>query len=508
MPPRAAAGEAKQGVVISLVLFVILSIILAVTAYYGFADKAILADKEKEAVQKMTAMQKSRDWEQFEAMLFRVYAGHPGKNDLTDLAKLRADFDGGSVGQGEADRTDIANVVAQLDKRLGWDAAQRKPVRTYSDALGAAEAEVAKMTQDRDRTQQLMKQRDDDHNQTQAAKDDQIKRLQDQLTAAQKANLDLQQAKSAEYLDLLATKAKLDEQVENLTRQIAQLTDDKNREVQKLQGDLADFDMKYKRLESKQPDPNILEYAKPQGRIERLDPSGKLAYINLGSADNVRPQLTFSIIGTEPGGKPKRQRKGSLEIARVLGAHSSMATITQVDNPGRDPVVTGDVLFNPVWSPSLREHVAVAGLIDLNGDGRDDTAEFVRDLERQNVVVDAYLDLKDLSVKGPGLSFKTTYLVIGEVPEFGSETNILKEGDIRFERVREIHNKVTDMRTQAVRLGTTVVPLRRFMALMGFKLPTGGLGNMPADFNLYRIKPATPAQNGTKPPEPGIPQER
>ena len=47
----------------------------------------------------------------------------------------------------------------------------------------------------------------------------------------------------------------------------------------------------------------------------------------------------------------------------------------------------------------MREHVAIIGLIDLMGDGKDNTAELVRNLTRQGIIVDAYLDLKDKTLK-------------------------------------------------------------------------------------------------------------
>ena len=38
-------------------------------------------------------------------------------------------------------------------------------------------------------------------------------------------------------------------------------------------------------------------------------------------------------------------------------------------------------------------------------------------LQRMGVVVDAYLDEKDNTIKGPGMTLNTTYLIIGDTPE-------------------------------------------------------------------------------------------
>src|SRR5207247_11232847 len=90
-------------------------------------------------------------------------------------------------------------------------------------------------------------------------------------------------------------------------------------------------------------------------------------------------------------------------------------TTTDIADPQTNPVLTGDLRFNPAWSPNLKEHVAIAGLIDLTGDGSDSSAEFMRDLEKQNIAIDYFLDLKSMTAKGQ-MTFRTGYLIVGETP--------------------------------------------------------------------------------------------
>ena len=79
-------------------------------------------------------------------------------------------------------------------------------------------------------------------------------------------------------------------------------------------------------------------------------------------------------------------------------------------------------------STGEQEHVAFAGIIDLDGDGRPDNEEFVRILERNNLMVDAYLDLKTGEIEaGEGSTFRTKFLIIGsDAPLVGNV-----EGDDR-----------------------------------------------------------------------------
>src|SRR5262249_19422845 len=159
---------------------------------------------------------------------------------------------------------------------------------------------------------------------------------------------------------------------------------------------------------------SILDYDQPKGMIHSIDRAGEMPFINLGSADNARPGLTFSVYGINAEGKPishevtdrqgkpavgtdakpLREGKATVEVVSVLSDHVSQARITSWRDRERDPVLKGDLLFNPAWSPNMRQHVAIAGTVDLTGEGHDDLQELIRTLERQNVIVDAYLDTK------------------------------------------------------------------------------------------------------------------
>src|SRR5579884_3139045 len=156
-------------------------------------------------------------------------------------------------------------------------------------------------------------------------------------------------------------------------------------------------------------------------KIVKLLPDGQTAYINLGQADNVTPQLTFSIHGIGPDGRPEQTPKGSLEVVTPQPGHVSEVRIIQVRDKAKSPILEGDVLYNPTWSPTQKKHVAIAGVVDLQVAGRNGLPEFIRYLERHNVVVDCYLDLNDLQFKRDGkkidprdgITVQTEYLILG-----------------------------------------------------------------------------------------------
>src|SRR5439155_13167163 len=121
------------------------------------------------------------------------------------------------------------------------------------------------------------------------------------------------------------------------------------------------------KLEERKPKTNALTLDQPKGKIVFMDKTGTLPYINLGSADRVRPQLTFSIHRVGSDGRPLKESKGSLEVLNVIGEHLSQARITEQTDSARDPVGSGDVLMNAAWDPNQKRHVAIDGIVDLTG---------------------------------------------------------------------------------------------------------------------------------------------
>ena len=105
--------------------------------------------------------------------------------------------------------------------------------------------------------------------------------------------------------------------------------------------------------------------------------------------------------------------KGMIEITDVgASGDSARGRITHEAQPIRNPIAKGDQLFNMALSTGEKEHVAYAGIIDLDGDGRPDNEHFVRILERNNLKVDAYLDLKSGQIRGK-IDYPTKLLIIG-----------------------------------------------------------------------------------------------
>ena len=467
--PAKQAGDSKQGLIIALVCFVLLSIVLGVTTYMGYDGQTAKDTAAKEAKGKEDSAKKDRDWWKYRALEIQDLAyGLPLKTEAADLAQMRTAPPAASGA--DSGGTEFVTVLQGIGKTLGN--ATGKVDTTYDARVKTLLSQLATTREQLAAAELTIKKNADRYVAQLETKDSEINQTRTLLQQAQKNHLDFQQAAEKSY------EAKLQE-LEETSKQDAilktKISDDgaaREKENKKYRDEiriLAEKAEKYKAaLEPIDP----LKFDQPKGKIISLDRGGEIAYVNIGSAQHVRPQqnLTFSVFSPGLPGHPNKDYKGSIEIIDVISAQVSKAKIIQVASPNANPLMVGDVLINPVWNPLQAEHVAIAGRIDLTGDRRNNVDEFMANLQRMGVVVDAYLDEKDNSIKGPGMTLNTTYLIIGDTPEVSGE---VIGGDKRNDFKIAIGVKITDMVNEAQKLGITRVPLRRFVELIGYKMPKG-----------------------------------
>lgn len=478
------AGESKQGLIISLVCFVLLAVILGVTTWLGYDGQNTLRESEKKAQADKASMTKDRDAWKYRALelqnQFGALTSKPDSESLQTLRGSNPSTDG---------QTEFTAALQTIANQL------RQPTGQLEPAL----AKIARLTNELNTLKAnfaandlALKKARDTFNEQMASKEAEVADWTKKYQAAQAANLKDSQDRQKGFESELARFNEVSQQLDTIKRKNE--TDSAAREKDRIQTarTIKELQGQNDKLRKEQAPTDWLKFDKPHGKVVRLDPRGEIAYINLGYADNLRQQqnITFSVFSPDLGGKATQQYKGSIEVLDVVDAHLAKAKITQVADPGRSPITTGDVIVNPAWSPNMRMHVAIAGLIDLTGDGRHNIDEFMANLSRQGVDVDAYLDLTDNTVKGPGMSINTSYLIIGDAPDFDER---MVTTDARTETKLSINRSMTDLQAKARELGVTVVPLRRFVQMIGYKLPKGAGVNRRFGYDSKITKPEAPA---------------
>jgi hypothetical protein len=162
---------------------------------------------------------------------------------------------------------------------------------------------------------------------------------------------------------------------------------------------------------------------RPLGEVTWVDQRSATAWINLGRADALDRQTTFSVYSADVMDLGKAQTKATIEVTKILGDHAAEARITSDKNS--DPITEGDKIFTPLWSPGDRQHFALAGLMNLDGDGRN-VPRIVRNLIRDNGgEVDCMMD--ESGNKLGEVTIKTRYVVRGDDPKDSKQIDAMSK---------------------------------------------------------------------------------
>ncbi|GAH89389.1 unnamed protein product, partial [marine sediment metagenome] len=150
----------------------------------------------------------------------------------------------------------------------------------------------------------------------------------------------------------------------------------------------------------------------PDGKILLVNQRYGTVWINLGRADALSRQVTFSVYPADSSNLAKIGKKASIEVTQILGEHRAEARV--IEDRVSDPIMPGDVIHTPVWSPGEQKQFALAGFMDIDGDGKSDQ-HIVRNLITMNGgLVDCETDAEG---KRQGkMTINTRFLVLGEAP--------------------------------------------------------------------------------------------
>jgi len=204
-------------------------------------------------------------------------------------------------------------------------------------------------------------------------------------------------------------------------------------------------------------------------KITWVNQRSNLVYINVGRADNLRPQISFSVYGRDVNKIASEKPKGSIEVTRLLDRHLAEARI--INDQVSDPIVPGDVVFTPTWTAGVQRRFAFAGLIDMDGNGKSDMRR-IKDLIRRNgAKIDALVD--ELGERSGKITVDTRFLVVGKPPKSTTKDTA---GVENFSRL------VGEART----LGVEQISVEKFLEMMGWKasrrVVTLGRGARSDDF--------------------------
>ena len=476
------ASREGQGLQIAVILFAILTVVLAVTTYM-FYTQAEKARKEVEAAKKSAEeANKFAKNANFEAAALKYMLGYAPKGEM-DAAKSGASDDSGKVAGWIADFDKAMLLVGEtvaneeMKSYRGWGNFFIGELTKKNKSLVDEQAVTATTQKEKESQVNALTGKNEEQagqllaTQTKytaevAAKEDESKRVRkEKEELASKIAVDEKKAKK----DLTDLQMKYDEvaKVNTTVTGLVTIQKDKIKELEKEGG-----------LE-------IL--TNPDGKIVWISQKQQLVWIDLGFADGLSQQTTFAVFDNNQStmfkndppkkttsstkdvsekSEPKIARKARIEVVRVLGDHQAECRILE-DKPS-NPIVPGDWIQSPAWSPGQRQHFALIGFMDVNADGISDR-ELVRNVILLNGgVIDA--DLSDEGVPEGKITPNTRFLVEGVKPN--------EKGAPIPKDPKKLMDEYQAMQSLALQNGLQKISLKRLLDQMGWKQEekTVGLG--------------------------------
>ncbi len=443
----------NQGLQIGLIVFVILTIALAVTTFMFFkqADEATMkakASEESETKKGKELKMVSDENDALKEELIGVVKTDPISSVRDSFNKDMQLYASAYEKPMQKYRSVVAKLYADLQKKNESLAAEQATVKDLTGKLARLEAEKqpqidASMNQAKKLSQDLV-------NRTKTFEEDR-KQLNDE-----KGELAAKLEKSRKDADkaLASAQTKLDDILKNLTR-IKILYGERTEQLEQA---------------TKQ------EFEVAEGEIRWVNQQNGTVWINLGQSDNLHRQTNFSVYSANTNDVTKAAKKASIEVTQILGEHLAEARI--VEDIISDPIVPRDVIYTPLWRPGEQQHVALAGDMDIDGDGKSDLKLLLNLIAMNGAVADMYVD--DNGKKVGKLSVTTRFLVLGKPPE-------IKKGD-KGEDPTKVYSQI---RKEAADLGIKTMPLGDLLKRVGFKNETHVVRFGPG-MNVDDFKPRLP----------------
>lgn len=485
--------ESGPGVfmILTLVFFVLATIILGLTTYLGFTGQEELQTAAKTDKDAKLTVEKNLRETQAKLYVNRIAIGTDTAEDREGVSGLAKEQGANILAEHQLVTSKLGGAAVPPGAAFTWILDGDKPAVAPKQNLGA----IAKMWHsmygvERGKAREADRARKDAEGAKQTALEDKeaakkdfdakvlalteqvrqktdamTKAFQDLKTEADKKGLEFKKA-ADEYAE---ARAKLDEA---LAAEKKDHESTRGKLVRAMNPDPSDLEAKWRHF-------NPAKVAEAMGSVS--DKSGEFVTLTFGKKMNLVPGQTFVVIaaGTSLIAVIDREKaldkhhyefaslgprdpfdknemvKGMVEVTDATrgGGYTAQARITHQAENIRNPIGKGDQIFNLTLSSGAKEHVAYCGIIDLDGDGRPNNEEFVRILEKNNLVVDEYLDLKTGEIKklGGGMDTRTKFLIVGtDAPLVGG---------------------VKTMIEAAKKNGVMLIDARVFLHLIGVKPP-------------------------------------
>ncbi|MCG6155990.1 hypothetical protein [Rubinisphaera margarita] len=370
------------------------------------------------------------------------------------------EFDIDQIGVGETgNKTKVLGAMMDDIQTYGGDLAQE----TYYATIMKLRSELDSIRQKYEQVQDELEQQRTQYLALQEQYNTKVGEFQTQTNTAKS---DLQDY-VATYDEMIGNK---DTEISNLRTQLADALLEaetvKEAYAQQLkvkEDDLNKLTLLNQRLTERIDQIEQISFERPDGTVTNVDNATRLVWLNIGSIDNLQPQITFSVYdkNNKGVGRTKEDIKAQIEVTRVW-ENRAEARILKADL--YRPISPGDEVYSPLWEAGRTFYFSFVGFMDLDGDGIYDR-ELLHDIVASNgAEIDNEVGDDGEWIVHRGVSANTKFVVIGEIPD-PSKT----EREDEKEMYERIVAKRTELIAEARLQGTRVISLNDFLAYIGFK---------------------------------------
>ncbi len=477
------AARENQGYLIAVIILVLLTLVLALVAFFGMSKAAENSVAKTEAEQDRDYYKEFASAQDYEIQILKAMIGNLGPSiEEYDsmLQQIKQKSSTGSLEQAQQEslrnlEADVVAIKEQFDQDVEGRGAVGeegtvKPT-TYREAMtDLINISAKKVKENNIKTRETQRARDEAEQQI-AQMQATVKSIQDEM---EKLRTELEEEKQRSQVN----EARLKDEV----AQASQNLDDVNQKFEEYQDTATRVQRDLNEMITNLKEENQIVKAKlnsyerevfvnADGMVTQVSPSLGVVFINLGSQDGLTKNMTFSVYDKDVKNFDRGSSKAAIEIVDVT-ANGAEARITQQDPV--TPILPGDHILSPTWDPGYPTKIALVGLFDLDGDGVDDTEKLARLIERNGGVVIAKHDA-DGNIEG-AIDPTTRYIVQGNAP--------IIEGTAALTAAME------NLKAQAERNTVEAIDLQKLLNRMGVKrnpkmqslaVPSKGLEAATAD---------------------------
>jgi hypothetical protein len=449
-----AASTKPTAVHFALVFFVMTTLILALVCYLTAKEFAAAELARNKAADEKTTAQQVMNTALNEVTLLKKKLGY------SDFEAIGTETDSAPntvVGAINRDLAQYGREQVQPSAANPTVAATLQSLRSVYNAektkLAETQAALAKVQADLDQEKKAHTQR--------------AKQLQDSQTSSETQLKDLVTQRNELVAEKDAEIGKWRDEFRREQREKEGLKDELEAVRKSMQEQIHDLENVVTYLRQKLNELEDLSFDVADGEIVRVDNTTRAVWINLGSDDGLRSQVSFAVYTQSHNGfgRGNADIKAKIEVTKIRGPHLAEARILQ-EELGR-PIQAGDPIYTPAWSKGAKEYFSFVGVVDLDGDDKSDRAALHTILDNAGAGVELEIDDHGNRVpEGAQLTVKSKFLVIGRIEDPteypGSDTE-------KQEEVRKSIQEYNELTKEALRKGIKTVNFRDFLNYIGYE---------------------------------------